>query len=72
MKSDEFRIIPFYSCNNIAVTSLINLFISQKVSQSDNVTRWSWNCGRRILMFNLGQHPITKIPIPSIDRKSVV
>ena len=66
MKSDEFRIIPFYSYNDIAITSPSNLFISQKVSQPNNVTRRSWNCGRRILMFKLGQHPITKIPIPSM------
>ena len=48
MKSNEFRIIPFYSCNNIIVTSLRNLFISQKVSQPDSVTRKSWNYGRSV------------------------
>ena len=63
MKSNEFRIIPFYSYNNIVVTGPSNLFISQKINQPNSVTRRSWNCGRRILMFNLGQHPITKIPI---------
>ena len=66
MKSNEFIIIPFYPCNNIAVTGLSNLFISQKVSQPNGVTRRSWNSGRRILMFNLGQYPITKILIPSM------
>ena len=66
MKSEEFKIIPFYSYNNIVVTSLSNLFIDQKVSESNSVTRRSWNCGRRILMFNLGQHSVTKIPIPSM------
>ena len=66
MKLDEFRIIVFYSYNNIAVTSPSNLFISKKVSQLNSVTRRSWNCGKRILMSNLGQHPITKIPIPSM------
>jgi len=57
MKSDEFRIIPFYSCNNIVVTGLSNLFISQKVSQLDSVTRRSWNCGRsvRFWVCNIGK-----------------
>ena len=66
MKSDEFRVIPFYSCNHIAITGLSNFFISQKVSQPDSVTRRSWKCGRRIHMFNLGQDPITKILVLSM------
>ena len=41
MKLDEFRIIVFYSYNNIAVTGLSNLFISKKVSQLNSVTRRS-------------------------------
>ena len=64
MKSNEFRIIPFYSYNDIAITSPSNLLISQKVNQPNNGIRRNWNCCRRILMFNLGQHSITKIPIP--------
>ena len=63
---DKFRIISFHSYNTIAITSSSNLFISQKVSQMNSVTRRSWNCGRRIHMFNLGQHPITKIPVLSM------
>ena len=61
MKSNEFRIIPFYSCNDIAITGSSNLLISQKVSQSDSGTRRNWNFCRRILMSNLGQHPIAHI-----------
>ena len=43
--ANEFRIISFYSYNNIAITDPSNLFISQKISQPNNVTRRSWNCG---------------------------
>ena len=67
MNSNEFRIIPWYSYNNnITTTGPSNLFISQKVSQTDGGTRRNWNCCRMIHMLNLGQHPITKIPIPSM------
>jgi len=54
MIPDKVRIISFYSCNNIAITGPSNLFVNQKVSQPNSVTRRSWNCGRRIHMFNLG------------------
>ena len=66
MIPNKFRIISFYSYNNIAIMGPSNLFISQKVSQPNSVTRMSWNCGKRIHMFNLGQHPINKIPILSM------
>ena len=66
MIPDKFRIISFCSCNNVTIMGLSNLFISQKVSQLNNVTRMSRNCGKRIHMFNLGQHLITKIPILSM------
>ena len=52
---DKIRIISFYSYNNIAIRGSSNLFINQKVSQLNSVTRMSWNCGRRIHMFNLGR-----------------
>ena len=63
---DKFKIISFYSYNNVPITGPSNLFISQKVSQLNSATRMSQNCGRRIHMFNLGQHLITKIPILSM------
>ena len=66
IKLEEFRITPFYFYNNIAVIGPNNLFISQKVSQLNSVTRRSWYCGRRVLMFNIGHHLITEIPIPSM------
>ena len=66
MISDKFRIISLCSYNNIAITGPSNLFISQKVSQKNSVTRMSQNSGKRIHMFNLRQHPITKIPVLSM------
>ena len=66
MSSNEFRIFPYYSYNGIATTGLSNLFINQKVSQPEWGTRRNWNCCRSIHMLNLGQHPITKISIPSM------
>ena len=66
MSSNEFRIIPFYSYNDIAITGPSNLFIIQKINQPNEGTRRNWNCWWRILMLNLGQYPITKIPIPSM------
>jgi len=62
---EKFRIISFCTCNNIAITGLSNLFISKNVSQTNSATK-RWNCGRRIHMFNLGKHPITKIPVLSL------
>ena len=61
--SNQFRISPCYSWNNVARTSLSNLFISQNVNQLNEGLRRKWNCWRRIQMLNLRQHPNTKIPV---------